>query len=71
MLTCDARNLREPRQHFIKRARHPHDSATMKDDLRLVLCLIVIADYRHRVLMHCVADAIDAGDEDKAGDPPP
>jgi hypothetical protein len=63
--------LCEPSQHFVERGGHPNDSTTVQEHSRLVLRLIVVADHGHRVLAHCVADAIDAGDEDEAGDPLP
>jgi hypothetical protein len=31
----------------------------------------VVANHGHRVLAHRIADAVDAGDEDEAGDPLP
>jgi hypothetical protein len=45
-------DLCEPREHFVKRARHAHHSAAMQEHTGLVLGLIVIANHGHGVLAH-------------------
>ena len=59
----------EPCQNLIERSGHPDDGATMEDHAGLILRLIVITEDGHGVLAHRIADAINAGDKDEAGDP--
>jgi hypothetical protein len=58
----------EPRQHFVERARHAHDSAAMKEHTRLILSLIAIANQGHGVLTDRIPGPINAGDQNKPGD---